>query len=207
MYYQNYKGRKSIKIAPGEYFVTKNRMVLSTLLGSCVAVCLYDEENGVAGMNHFLLSNNRYSKTMPFAISEAGRYGIHSMELLINSMMRHGAKRSRLQAKAFGGTSVLGLASQAGNFNCVGEVNCRFIREFLGNEGIPLVTSDLGGCEGRVIYFDADDFSVYVRKIQKGKIGRLAEQDMNFWHKSLVEQEQLSEGNCELWLPNGDHSL
>lgn len=204
MYCHNYKGRKAIKIAPGEYFVTKNRLVLSTLLGSCVAVCLYDEERAVVGMNHFLLSNNRYSRTMPFAISEAGRYGIHSMELLINSMMRHGARRDKLLAKAFGGASVLGLSSQAGNFNCVGEVNCRFIKEFLSNEGIHMVASDLGGYEGRVIYFDSEDFSVHVRKIQKGKINKLVEQDMDLWQKSLVEHEQMMEGNCELWVPEGE---
>jgi chemotaxis protein CheD len=117
-------------IQQGEHFATKTPTLLSTLLGSCVAACLYDPESGVAGMNHFLLANRRYARNMPMSVTDAGRYGVHAMELLINDLMRLGADRRRLKAKAFGGGAVLKDVAED-NFLCVGDINARFIREFL----------------------------------------------------------------------------
>ena len=159
------RNRKRISIVPGGYHVSTENVVISTLLGSCISVCLYDPVNNIIGMNHFMLSNHRYAKNMPVCITEAGRYGIHSMELLINGMMKLGAKRDNLRAKAFGGGSM--WEYKGDNFFCVGNVNIRFIKEFLKNDEIPLVTSDLGGDYGRVIHFSFGDFAVYVKKIQK----------------------------------------
>src|SRR5665647_2303892 len=79
---------KHVTLEPGELFASREPVTISTLLGSCVAACLYDPVNNVVGMNHFLLSSRRYSRDLPNFISEAGRYGIHAMELLINEMMR-----------------------------------------------------------------------------------------------------------------------
>lgn len=173
---------------------------MSTLLGSCVAACLYDPENGVAGMNHFMLSNRRYAREMPFSITEAGRYGIHAMELLINALMRHGARRANLRAKAFGGASIFTNRDVVGNFSCVGSVNCRFIREFLDNEGIPLVASDLGGERGRVIYFDSGDYSVYVRRMSGRRNVVVAERDRSLWQQSVDEHDRETAG-VDLWPP------
>jgi chemotaxis protein CheD len=120
------------------------------------------------------------------------------MELLINEMLKWGAERSRLKAKAFGGGSVLKTVhSTASNFFAVGEVNVRFIREFLQNEQIPLVSSDLGGLAGRVIYFDTGDFSAYVRKMAKTG-GRLVESEEQYWRKSIQTQEE-TETQVDLW--------
>lgn len=142
-----------ISLQPGEYFSTKEPAVISTLLGSCVAACLYDPRNYVIGLNHFLLSHIRYSRTLPIHASEAGRYGVHAMELLINDMVSKGAQRGNLHAKVFGGASILIDREKVGNFACIGEVNCRFIREFLKNEGIPVVAEDLGGNTGESSIF------------------------------------------------------
>lgn len=90
-------------------------------------------------MRSVLLSNRRYSRDLPIHQSEAGRYGINAMELLINDMTKAGANRLNLKAKAFGGGSIMQSSQEVGNFSCVGEVNCKFIREFLENERIPLV--------------------------------------------------------------------
>jgi chemotaxis protein CheD len=141
-----------VVLSPGEYFASEKRIGISTLLGSCLAACLWAEQNGVIGMNHFLLAHRRYAKNKPLCRAEAGKYGIHSMELLINGMIKLGARRENLRAKAFGGASVTNN-SRGDNFLCVGEVNCRFIMEFLKTDGIPLVSSDLGGDVGRVIHF------------------------------------------------------
>jgi chemotaxis protein CheD len=167
-------------------------------LGSCVAACLYDPFAKIIGMNHFLLSNRRYAKDLPLYVTESGRYGVHAMELLINEMMKLGAKRHNLRAKAFGGGTILQQSGTVGNFFCVGEVNCKFIKEFLDNERIPLVTSDLGGTKGRVVHFSNGDFAVYVRKIDRTRSERLATRDRSCWQKAIEIQEHTLP-TAEIW--------
>jgi Chemotaxis protein; stimulates methylation of MCP proteins len=178
-------------IHPGERHAGKGTFLVSTLLGSCVAACLYDPVAKVAGMNHFLLANRRYAKEMPVSVTEAGRYGINSMELLINEMMHLGADKRRLRAKVFGGGAVLGSVSHD-NFTCVGNVNERFIREYLSAEGIPLEAEDLGGVLGRVIRFRTDTFTVYRRFIKKTSTFLIEKKELGYWKKS-IEQHQVEE--------------
>jgi len=190
---------KHVKLKPGEYYVSKEKIVLSTLLGSCVSACLYDPIEHVVGMNHFLLSNKRYAKDMPLCATEAGRYGVHSMELLINDMLKIGAKRENLRAKTFGGGAIIQQYNGQDNFFCVGEVNARFVKEFLKNDKIPLVSSDLGGSTGRVILFSSTDFSVLVRKIQKTKNQELVQEEKNFWKKTITTQER-KKTDSQIWI-------
>ena len=195
---QNWKGHKRVTIDPGEYYVSHEDVLITTLLGSCVSACLYDPYNKIAGMNHFLLSSRRYSREMPVCTTDAGRYGIQSMELLINEMWNRGAQRGNLKAKAFGGGSILKPADAFTNsiFN-VGEVNVRFIREFLQNENIPMVSSDLGGVVGRVINFYSEDYSVYVKKmVATGN--KLVKREEQYREKSIQKQEE-SETQIDLW--------
>ena len=190
--------RKRIIIEPGEYYVANDNIIISTLLGSCVAACLYDPVNRVIGMNHFLLSNRRYAKDIPVCVTEAGRYGIHAMELLINEMMKKGAKRENLKAKAFGGGNVLKYESTRDNFFCVGNVNCNFVKEFLELENIPLVASSLGGENGRVIHFSHGDYSVLVRKIKSTITSKVAQKERTYWRKKLETQEK-EEESADIW--------
>ncbi len=191
---------KRVTVRPGGYYVTDHPVIVSTLLGSCVSVCLYDPIRRIAGMNHFLMSNRRYAKNMPLSIAEAGRYGIQAMELLINAMLKRGAQRENLRAKAFGGGSVIPSLGKGDNFFCVGEVNVRFIREFLKNDGIPLVMADLGGDRGRVIYFvSGNNYPVYVRKIKKILSQKLVSREKKFWIKSIAAQER-AETEADIWL-------
>jgi len=187
-----------ITLHPGEHFASNRHCVISTLLGSCVSACLYDPQNGIVGMNHFLLANRRYAKDIPLCLTEAGKYGVHAMELVINGMMNLGASHKNLHAKVFGGGSVLRSPDNSDNFFCVGEVNCRFILQFLQNEGIPLVASDLGGNTGRTIRFFSDDYSVYVKKIGKTGTSKLAIGEKEFWHRS-IEDHKRSHAEPELW--------
>ena len=181
---------RRVTLNPGEFYSTAGTEVISTLLGSCVAACLYDPRRHLIGMNHFMLSNPRYSKELPIHVSEAGRYGIHAMELLINDMMAKGTNLSQLRAKVFGGGSIIGNRQHEGNFCCVGEVNSRFIRAYLQAEGIPIEVEDLGGNFGRVIHFSNGDFTVYRRKI--GTLGseRLALRDRKCWQQAIERQEK-----------------
>jgi chemotaxis protein CheD len=189
-------GRRVV-LKPGEYFVSKQQVVISTLLGSCVAACLWDEPNKVIGMNHFLLANRRYARNQPLYGTEAGRYGVQAMELLINGMMKLGARRENLRAKVFGGASMM-KTSGGDNFSCVGEVNTRFIVEFLVTDGIPLVSADLGGNVGRVIYFSSEDFSVHMRKMGRTKQKRIAQKEKGFWEHAAEEGRAVAEP--EIWL-------
>ncbi len=189
---------KRVSLSPAEYFASDESVTISTLLGSCVAACLFDPVRQIVGMNHFLLGNRRYAKDVPVSATEAGRYGVHAMELLINNMMRLGADRKALRAKAFGGATILRNPADAGNFVCVGDVNARFIREFLANEGIPLLAEDLGGEKGRVIHFSNGDYAVLVRKIERLRSERLARRDREVWRRAIVRQEEAMP-SVDLW--------
>lgn len=181
---------KRVILFPGEYYTTDKKVMISTLLGSCVSACLYDPVNKVVGMNHFLLSNRRYTRDMPLVMTEAGRYGVHAMELTINGMLGLGAQRKYLNAKVCGGSSLSVIKENRDTFHCVGEVNCRFIKEFLQNDGIKIVSSDLGGDTGRVVHFDTRDFSLYIRKIKKVPLKGLGARDKNYWEEELKRHRE-----------------
>lgn len=187
-----------VHLLPGDFYASNEPVIIRTLLGSCVAACLYDPVKRVVGMNHFMLSNRRYARNIPSVLSEAGRYGIHAMELLINEMLKLGAKRQNLKAKAFGGGSIYLNTESKDNFFCVGDVNSRFIREFLKNDGIPLVAEDLGGERARIIHFLYDDFSVHVKKINKTTAPNLVQNERQFWLRTIEKQES-AEAPTEVW--------
>ncbi len=189
----SYANLKRIIIDPGEYYVSNENIIISTLLGSCVSACLWDPVHRVVGMNHFLLANKRYQHGGEVIASEAGRYGIHSMEMLINSMLKLGAQRRLLRAKAFGGGNVLPVTGSSDNFFAVGDVNSRFIREFLANEGIPMVKEHLGGTIGRVIHFHSLDYSVYMKRIEHQREVQVIEQEHRYWEREIRQHEKEAE--------------
>jgi len=195
---EKYQKGERVTISPGEFHVTGNPCVISTLLGSCIAACLYDPKRRLIGMNHFMLSNPRYARNMPLNISEAGRYGIHAMDLLINAMMARGTNRLLLRAKIFGGATIINPEQAQDNFFCVGQVNCRFICEYLKKEGIPIDAMDIGGYFGRVIHFSNGDFSVHRRIVDARRSDKVAERDRYCWQKA-IEQQQHALPEIDLW--------
>jgi chemotaxis protein CheD len=193
---------RRVILDPGEFYASNVPVTISTLLGSCVSACLFDPVNRVIGMNHFMLSHHRYAKKLSLPTTEAGRYGINAMELLINAMLKLGAEKRLFQAKVFGGSTIVGDDSDADNFFCVGAVNSKFIREFLACEEIPLIAENLGGKEGRVIHFSYGDFAVYMRKIiSADRSRRIAIRDRECWLHAITEQEKQDKemSNVELW--------
>ena len=135
-----------LTVAQGDSVASRDPdIVYTTVLGSCVAVCLYDAAAKVGGMNHFLLAD-----PAPLAGEEGhllNRYGLHSMELLINAMLKRGATRSQLKARIYGGASMReGLGE-------IGRRNIAFARKFLSNENIPVLGEDVGGTSARRIEF------------------------------------------------------
>jgi chemotaxis protein CheD len=139
---------RAFRLLPAEYRVTGDDIALVTLLGSCVAACLYDPATGLGGMNHFMLPDSRPAHFSPAGDTSA-RYGVHAMELLINDLLKRGARRSRLQAKVFGGGNVLrGFTSDP-----IGTRNAKFVLEYLGAEAIPVLAQDLGDVHPRKVCF------------------------------------------------------
>lgn len=195
---ERHRGGQRVTIEPGEHYATSGPEVISTLLGSCVAACLYDKVQGTIGMNHFMLSNARYSRTLPIHASEAGRYGIFAMEFLINAMLAQGAQKRRLRAKVFGGACVLTSTTDESNFFCVGSVNARFISEYLANESIPVDAEDLGGDFGRVIHFSNGNFTVHRRKVGRSTSLKVGQRDREVWQRA-IEQQEKAVTSIELW--------
>lgn len=159
-YFDRHFTQEAVKILPGEYFVTTQNMLIVTVLGSCVSVCLRDPIAGVSGMNHFLLPSDNGGGDL---ISDSARYGVFAMDILINHMLKLGANRQRLEAKVFGGGNVL-KGFTAIN---VGERNAEFVLDYLATEHIPILAKDLLDFYPRKIYFFSDSGEVLVRKIKK----------------------------------------
>jgi len=141
--------RRAISIAPGEWAVDMQRPIC-TLLGSCVAVCLYDPAVGVGGMNHFMLPNMR--KREGGVDVDSLLSGDYAMEVLLNGILARGGARHRLKAKAFGGGTIISGIAASG----IGKRNAEFTRDWLAREGIELVASDfLGACSRKVLLVPA----------------------------------------------------
>lgn len=185
-----FKNVRRIIIDPGEYYVSREPEVISTLLGSCVSACLFDPVNRIFGMNHFLLAYRRHAQNTPILQSDEGRYGIYAMELLINEMMKLGANRLNLRAKCFGGGNVLKLREDKDNKQTVGDVNVDFIKEFLTTERIPVLASCLGGNHGRNVHFFGNDYAVFIKKIGDTQERLLENQERSYWKKNLDEHEK-----------------
>jgi chemotaxis protein CheD len=132
-FYDAHFQSEAVKILPGEYFVFNEDLLIMTTLGSCIAVCLWDRNARVGGMNHFMLPDNGGSG------ADNGRYGSFAMELLINEMMKMGASRMTMEAKVFGGGAVISGMSSIN----VGERNTTFVMDYLKTERIPVVSKDV----------------------------------------------------------------
>jgi chemotaxis receptor (MCP) glutamine deamidase CheD len=157
-------------------------------LGSCVAACLFDPESGVGGMNHFMLPSQS-----PDARNSA-RYGIHSMELLINAIMRLGGDRRRLRAKAFGGANVLRLNRPGLD---VGQQNCQFIREFLDTEKIPLLVERLGGESPVRVHFLTNSGRAFVKVFPQCR--SILETERRYREKAVAESSRVPNDNVTLF--------
>jgi chemotaxis protein CheD len=131
-----------LHVGQGEHVVAdRPDAVLTAILGSCVAACIWDPQARVGGMNHIVLPD------VPDGDLRRSSAGVNAMELLINGILRAGGARDRLQAKLFGGARMIeGLSD-------VGARNADFARRFLACEAIPCLSESLGGSQGRRVQF------------------------------------------------------
>jgi len=165
-----------LTIFAGEFYVSIKNEVISTVLGSCISVCLYDSVKHIYGINHFMLpkstSQSPDSPSGSIMLKDDGltensmRYGITAMEILISEMQKSGADRKNFKAKIFGGGRVLSgqSASSAGKPG-IGDKNIGFTRAFLKMEKIEIVSENVGDMFGRKIYFVTGKNSVFVKKV------------------------------------------
>jgi chemotaxis protein CheD len=152
-------GKPGVKLLMNEYFVTSEDMVLTTVLGSCVSACIRDPYSGLGGMNHFMLPDGGGDPSRP--LSDAMRYGSFLMEVLINELIKRGARRASLEAKVFGGAAVL---KRMHTLN-IGDDNSKFVRRYLALEGIRIVAEDLQGEHPRKVAYMPTSGKAMVRKL------------------------------------------
>jgi len=151
-------GMSMLKILPGDYYATGEPIALTTVLGSCVAACIWDPDVHVGGMNHFMLPDGGDEPSS----GSSGRYGAYAMEVLINDILKLGGRRRSLRAKAFGGGRVLRGVSTLN----IGERNARFVLEFLAAEHIPVVATDLEDVCARKVAFLPQSGRALMKRIE-----------------------------------------
>ncbi|MBP6801952.1 MAG: chemotaxis protein CheD, partial [Zoogloea sp.] len=131
----------------------------STLLGSCVAVCMFDLHARVGGINHFMLPNMQRSADSEVDSLLSGDY---AMEALLNALLAQGARKARIQAKAFGGGTIIETSGQS---LAIGQRNARFARDWLQREGIPIIASDFLGPWSRKVLFVPSNGDAWCKRI------------------------------------------
>jgi len=173
LYFDQRLNIDAVKLLPGEYYVTSREMVLTTVLGSCVSACIYDQQNRVGGMNHFMLPGDKNHDDSPV---ECARFGSYAMDILIRELLRNGARRQDLIAKVFGGGNVQpAMVSSA-----IGSQNARFVKKYLTEYDIPVLAGDLEGLYPRKLYFFPKSGRVLLKKLYVLRNDTIAEREQNY---------------------------
>jgi chemotaxis receptor (MCP) glutamine deamidase CheD len=143
---------------PGQLFVTRDPMNISTILGSCAAVCLWDRHKRAGGMNHYLLPEG--ATDGPNRL----RYGNVANPELLKQVLALGCEVRNLQAKIFGGSSAFAVDIS----NSVGTRNVDLAESFLRSAGIPVVEKEVSGKHGRRLVFQISDGVTMIRSFDQG---------------------------------------
>lgn len=200
---------------PGDFYASAQEELVSTVLGSCVAVVLFDQEARVSGMNHFMLPG--YDRNRAIFTEESGRYGVYAMDLLVNAMVKKGARRDRLMAKVFGGGHVINqdggrvhthysnkgsqgprLSFEEGQ-RSVPESNIHFALEYLRMEGMGLLGHDLGGNFGRRVYLFSQTGKVLLSRITPSKSLETVAREERDYLKKIQKKIQGDDGTAVLF--------
>lgn len=188
-YFDRHFGIEAAKILPGEYYATGRDMMLVTVLGSCVSVCMRDPACGAGGMNHFMLPEGDQNDLL----SEASRYGSYAMEVLTNQLLKLGAARHRLEAKVFGAGEIM----RGFTVDSHGVRNSEFVQAYLDRERIPLVAHDLLDIYPRKVYFFPATGRVLVKKLMQAHNNTIVQRETEYG--SRLKSAELS-GGIELFI-------
>ena len=181
LYFDRQFDTHAAKILPGEYYATAGNEVIVTVLGSCVSACLRDSEAGIGGMNHFMLPHAAQDGQNP--VGESARYGIHAMEMLINELLKLGARRACLEAKLFGGGNVM----PGFTIHNIGERNAEFALNYLRTESIRVLANDLLDVHARKVYFFPNSGRVLVRKLRNLHNDTILEREKEYGSRLIVK--------------------
>jgi chemotaxis protein CheD len=160
-YYDRQFESDAVRVLPGEYYFTNRNIIMTTVLGSCVAACIHDPLNKIGGMNHFLLPESSHF-SMLGSEAESMRYGTFAMDTLINDTLKLGAVRGNLVAKVFGGGHVIEDMKTLK----VGSRNAKFVVNYLKDKGIKIVAEDMEDVHPRKICFSPVTGKVMVKKLK-----------------------------------------
>jgi chemotaxis protein CheD len=177
----------AVKVLPGEFFVHDEDILITTTLGSCIAACIWDSSRRIGGMNHFMLPDGG-------GAGDSGRYGSFAMELLINEMMKRGARRDRLEAKVFGGGQVMRNFSTMN----VGEQNVKFIEQFLAAERITIVSRDVLDIHPRKVCLFPGSARALCKKLASTQVDAIVSEESAFRGR-LAKQPAAAAGSVELF--------
>lgn len=146
-------------IYPGKLHASRDPYFLKTILGSCVAICLWDKHEQIGGMNHYMLPLwNGEGLASP-------KYGNIAIERLLNKMILLGCKKKNISAKIFGGASV--IKSNESSLYSIGERNIQLAEELLEKENIKIIAQSVGGFQGRKILMNTGNFQIKHKFIPK----------------------------------------
>ena len=179
------------KILPGEYYVTTNKELIVTVLGSCVSACIRDPAMAIGGMNHFMLPASADMSASSFN-SLATRYGNFAMEKLINDILKNGGRREALEIKLFGGGKVIAHMNHAD----VGNRNIQFAREYVAMEGFNVAAEDLGDIFPRKVVYDPISGKVQIKKLRKLHNETVAQREQGYL-ETIIEAP--AAGDIELF--------
>mgnify|MGYP006116297649 FL=1 len=150
-YWDRQQNVAAAKILPGEFYVSVQGEMISTVLGSCISACIRDTKIGVGGMNHFMLpesADGQGSWEQNAKNGASSRYGNWAMEFLINEILKQGGRKQNMEVKLFGGGQILA------NMTDVGKRNIEFAIQYLEQEGLKVIAKNVGGPFPRkVLYF------------------------------------------------------
>ena len=152
----------TVKVLPGEFYVSTQDELVTTVLGSCVSACIHDSRRGIGGMNHFMLPEPRGERDgWTATVGRAARYGSDAMEQLINAILVAGGQRADLQVKIFGGGRVLAQLTD------IGQRNIDFVQHYIATEKLNLCASDLGDVYPRQVQFFPNSGRARVRLLRR----------------------------------------
>ncbi|GMV51896.1 MAG: chemoreceptor glutamine deamidase CheD [Nitrospira sp. OLB3] len=171
-------------ILPGEFFVSREPMVVYTVLGSCISACIRDPIAQVGGMNHFMLPAPKVHQSGDSWGGESTRYGSFAMEQLINGILKRGGMKNRLEVKLFGAGRIY-----EGNID-VGARNIEWVLQYLKLEGYSLAKSDLGDVYPRKVYYFTDSGRVLLKKIERIKNRTIFERESAYQDRMRSEQTE-----------------
>lgn len=177
-YWDEMHGMYAAKLLPGEYYVTANQETIVTVLGSCVSACVRDPIFGIGGMNHFMLPVSQgHGSWEALGVGASTRYGLHAMEQMINTILRHGGSRANLEVKLTGGGRILAQMTD------IGQKNIDFIRDFVHTENLRVLAKDLGGIYPRKVYYTPATGKMLVKKLRSLHNNTIVERETQYLHQ------------------------